>query len=189
MDPKALWSISYGIFIVTSCDGDRANGQIANTVFQVSAEPPRIAVAINKGNYTHDFIEKSRALGVTILDDETPMTLIGKFGFRSGRDIDKFDGVRFEKGDLGCPLVTENAVSVLEAKVFDSVDVGTHTVYVADVVAGKVIGGGAPLTYAQYHAGKGKAPAAAPTYRGDAGKPEYTGVEPAAAPTHRGEKG
>jgi ferric-chelate reductase [NAD(P)H] len=80
-------------------------------------------------------------------------------------------------GDLGCPLVTEHAVSVLEAKVFDSVDVGTHTVFAAEVVGGKVLSDRAPLTYAMYHASKGKAPKNAPT---------YTGVEPPNAPTSRG---
>jgi ferric-chelate reductase [NAD(P)H] len=183
-----MWSISYGIFIVSSCDGDKANGQIANTVFQVSAEPARIAVAINKKNYTHELIEKSGILGVTVLDDETPMKLIGLFGFRTGRDVDKFEGVETMPGNLGCPIVTEHAVSVFEAKVFGSVDVGTHTVYVADVVSGKMLTEKGPLTYAQYHANKGKAPEAAPTYRGPSGEkaPVYTGVEPPNAPTYRG---
>jgi flavin reductase (DIM6/NTAB) family NADH-FMN oxidoreductase RutF len=81
LDQRSLWSISYGIYIVSSCFEGKANGQIANTVIQVSAEPPKIAVAINKLNYTHDFIEKGGVLGVTVLDDETPMTLIGRFGF------------------------------------------------------------------------------------------------------------
>lgn len=190
LDQRSLWSISYGIYIVSSCVDDKASGQIANTVFQVSAEPPKIAVAINKENFTHDFIEKSKVIGVTVLDDETPMTLIGRFGFRTGRDLDKFDGVQSEKGTLGCPLVTEHAVSVFEARVFDSVDVGTHTVYVAEVVAGKMTGSKEPLTYAQYHANKGKAPKAAPTYQGATPEeaPSYTGVEPPNAPTYRGGK-
>jgi ferric-chelate reductase [NAD(P)H] len=188
MDPRAMWSLSYGIFIVSSCFEGKANGQIANTVFQISAEPARVAVAINKENYTHQFIEKSRMFSVTVLDDETPMKLIGVFGFRTGKDVDKFEGVETMEGDFGCPVVTEHAVSVFEAKVFDSVDVGTHTLFVADVVNGKMLTDKPPLTYAQYHANKGKAPEKAPTYRGAAGEkaPTYTGVEPPNAPTYRG---
>jgi flavin reductase (DIM6/NTAB) family NADH-FMN oxidoreductase RutF/rubredoxin len=176
LDQRALWSLSYGIFVVTSFHEVNANGQIANTVFQVSAEPPRIAVAINKENYTHEFIEKSGVLGVTVLDDSTPMPLIGRFGFRTGRDLDKLEGVPTETGATGCPCVTDHAVSIFDARVSGSVDVGTHTVFVADVISGKVLTAEKPLTYADYHAMKGTAPEKAPTYRG---------VEPKTAPTYR----
>lgn len=166
MDPRALWSISYGIFIVSSCAEGKANGQIANTVFQVSADPPKVAVAINKDNYTHDFIKYSKMLTVTVLDNETPFQLIGRFGFRTGKGFDKFEGVETMEGTTGCPIVTEHAVSVFEAKVSGSLDVGTHTLFVADVVSGTVLSDKEPLTYAQYHADKGKVPEKAPTYRG-----------------------
>ena len=188
MEPEALWSISYGIFIVCSCSEGKASGQIANTVFQVSAEPPRIAVAINKKNFTHDLITASDIMTVSVLDDETPMQLIGRFGFRSGRDFDKLEGVETMEGNHGCPCVTEHAVSVFEAEVFGSVDVGTHTLFVADVVSGKMLSDKQPLTYAMYHDKKGKAPETAPTYRGKTSEtaPTYTGVEPPNAPTYRG---
>jgi len=180
MDQKALWSLTYGLYIVSSCYEGKANGQIANTVFQVSASPPKIAVAINKENYTHEFIEKSGILAVSMLDMDTPMKLIGRFGFRTGRDLDKFEGVETMTGNSGCPCVTEHAVSIFEAKVFDSVDVGTHTVYVADVTSGKVLTDTEPMTYAAYHQMKGKAPASAPTYQGPT---------PEKAPTYRGPEG
>lgn len=167
-DTRALWSCSYGIYIVSSCDGEGANGQITNTVIQVSAEPPRISVAINKQNYTHGFIDRSGVMTVSVLGEDTPLPFIGRFGFRSGREIDKFEDVEFKKGTAtGCPCVTENAVSIFEGKVFDSVDVGTHTVFFADVVSGEVLGDSRPMTYAQYHAKKGRAPKTAPTYRKD----------------------
>jgi ferric-chelate reductase [NAD(P)H] len=177
MDQKALWSCSYGLYIVASCHEGKANGQVANTVFQVSAEPPRIAVAINKENYTHELIEKSGVLSISVLAADTPMKFIGRFGFRTGRDLDKFEGVETMEGNQGCPCVTENAVSIFEAKVFDSVDVGTHTVYVADVTSGKVLSDKEPMTYASYHQMKGRAPASAPTYQGPT---------PEKAPTYRG---
>lgn len=166
LDSKALWKCSYGLYVVCSCTEEgKANGQIANTVMQVAAEPPRVSVAINKDNYTHEFISKSGVFTVSVLGTETPMKFIGRFGFKTGRDTDKFEGVEYRKGATGCPVVTENAVSVFEARVFDSMDVGTHTVFAGDVVSGEVLADEEPLTYAQYHAMKGRAPKNAPTYR------------------------
>ena len=165
LDRKALYILSYGMYVVTSHLGDKLNGQIANTVFQVSSEPARIAVSINKGNLTHDYISKSGALAVSILDEPTPMTFIGLFGFKSGRDVDKLSQVRYKNGMTGCPLVIENALAVMEAKVVNSADAGTHTIFIADLVAAEVLREGTPLTYAFYHEEKkGKAPKSAPTY-------------------------
>lgn len=165
LDVKALWSCSYGIYVVTSCHDGKANGQIANTVFQVTAEPPRVAVAINKGNYTHGLIEGSGVFAVSVLAESTPMPFIGRFGFNTGHEMDKLSGIESEEGVTGCPCVIENAVSVFETKVFAHIDAGTHTVFVADVLSGKVLGDGRPMTYAKYHEMKGKAPKSAPTYR------------------------
>jgi rubredoxin/flavin reductase (DIM6/NTAB) family NADH-FMN oxidoreductase RutF len=166
LDPRALWSCSYGLYVVTSAYERKANGQISNTVFQVTAEPPRIAIAINKDNYTHEFISNGGVLAVSVLSITTPMPFIGRFGFRTGRDFDKLSEVASEQGVTGCPCVTENAVSVFEGKVFAQVDAGTHTVFLAEVVSGKVLSDEKPMTYADYHAMKGKAPKNAPTYRG-----------------------
>jgi len=165
LDTRSLWSCSYGIYVVTSCFEGKANGQIANTVIQVTSEPPRVAVAINKDNVTHEFIARSGVFAVSVLEESTPMPFLGRFGFKSGRDFDKLEGVLSTEGVTGCPCVTENAVSIFEARVFEHVDAGTHTVFVADVVSGKVLSDGKPLTYAAYHANKGKAPKNAPTYR------------------------
>jgi len=167
LDPKALWNFCYGVYVVTSCDGDSHNGFIANTCFQVSANPPRIAVSVNKENLTHEYIEKSKVLGISVLDQETPMKFIGLFGFKSGRDVDKLSQVQSKKGTTGCRLVTENALSILEAKVVNQVDAGTHSVFIAEVVNGEVLRKGIPLTYEYYQTvKKGKAPKAAPTYKG-----------------------
>lgn len=165
LDPRALWGCSYGIYVVTSSHEGKANGQIANTVFQVTAEPPGVVVAINRDNYTHGLIEASGVFGVSVLAESTPMPFIGRFGFNTGREMDKLEGVETEAGAAGCPLVLENAVSVFDASVFAKVDAGTHTLFVAKVVSGRVLGEERPLTYAKYHEMKGRAPKAAPTYR------------------------
>jgi flavin reductase (DIM6/NTAB) family NADH-FMN oxidoreductase RutF/rubredoxin len=167
LDRKALYVLSYGMYVVTSRLGDKLNGQIANTVFQVCSEPPRIAVSINKNNLTHEYISKSGVLAVSVLDELTPMTFIGLFGFKSGRDVDKLVQVKYKSGVTGCPLVTENALAVMEGKVTGTADAGTHSIFVVDLAAGEVLGEGTPLTYAYYHEEKkGKAPKSAPTYAG-----------------------
>ena len=98
IDSKAFRSLSYGLYVVTSRDGERLNGQIANAVMQVTSSPPQIAVALNKENLTHDFVSKSGVLAVSVLEEETPMTFIGLFGFRSGRDVDKLSQVNYDTG-------------------------------------------------------------------------------------------
>jgi ferric-chelate reductase [NAD(P)H] len=164
-DRKAFRDLSYGLYIITSLDGDRLNGQIVNTVIQVTSDPARVAVIVNKQNLTHEFISKSRLFGVSVLDESAPMTFLGPFGFRSGRDVDKLSQVQFKIGVTGCPLVLEHALSVLEAKVIDQIDLSTHTIFIGDTVNAEVLKEGRPLTYRYYQESlKGKAPATAPTY-------------------------
>ncbi len=165
MDARAFRLVSYGLYIVTSKRGRELNGQIANTVFQVCAEPPMIAVCINKKNYTHEFIEESRVFAISILSKEAPMNLIGQFGFKSGRDIDKFENVNYKVGKTGAPLILDFTVGFIEAEVMKSMEVGTHTLFVGKVVEASVLGREEPLTYAYYHEIKGgRSPETAPTY-------------------------
>ncbi|MFC1823939.1 flavin reductase family protein [Thermodesulfobacteriota bacterium] len=165
LDRRALRDLSYGLYIVTSRDGEKLNGQIVNTVIQVTSDPARIAVIINKKNMTHELIAKSKVFGVSVLDQTAPMTFFGPFGFRSGRDIDKLEKVSFKEGITGCPLVTEHALSLIEASVFDQIDLGTHTIFIGDAVNSEVIKKGQPLTYQYYHEElKGKSPQNAPTF-------------------------
>jgi len=165
LDRRAFRDLSYGLYIVTSLDGDRLNGQIVNTLIQVTSDPPRVAVIINKKNLTHDFITRSGVFGVSVLDDTATMTFIGPFGFRSGRDVNKFEKVSFKKGVTGAPLVSEHSLSLLEAKVFDCIDLGTHSIFIGDVVFSEVLKTGKPLTYHFYHEVlKGKSPPNSPTF-------------------------
>ena len=165
MNLKALRKIGYGLYIVGSKRADRFNGQIANTVFQTTSEPPTVAVCINKQNLTHEFIKKSRIFSASVLAKETPMKFIGQFGFKSGRDIDKFQDVKYKVGVTGAPIVLENTISYLEAEVINNVDVGTHTIFIGKIVNADIIKEDEPMTYAYYHeVKKGKAPKTAPTY-------------------------
>lgn len=168
MNTKALHQISYGMYIVGSRKGDSINGQTCNTVIQVSSEPPIISACINKGNLTHDFISDSGVFAVSILSQDTPLSLIGRFGFKSGREVDKFEGIDYKLGETKAPIVLDNTLAYLEAKVINSVDVGTHTIFIGELVGAEVIQEGEPMTYAYYHQVKrGTTPKTAPSYHKD----------------------
>lgn len=122
--------ISYGLYIVTSFSGERRNGQIINTLIQVTADPARVAVIVNRQNLTHDYIYDSGIFGVSILDDTTTLQFVGLFGFRSGREVEKLSQVHYKLGETGCPLVTDHALAVLEAKVEHRIEIGTHSIFV-----------------------------------------------------------
>ncbi|MFC1930017.1 flavin reductase family protein [Chloroflexota bacterium] len=165
MNVKALWKLGYGIYVVTSKKGSRLNGQIANTVFQVTSEPPTVAVSINKNNLTHEFIKESQVFAASVLCQDTSLTFIGRFGFKSGRDTDKFEGINYKIGETGAPIVIDNIVSCLEARVVKEIDVGTHTIFVGEVVNADIVADKACMTYEYYHQIKGgKTPKAAATY-------------------------
>jgi flavin reductase (DIM6/NTAB) family NADH-FMN oxidoreductase RutF/rubredoxin len=168
MDLKVLYNISYGIYIVSSKKEDQINGQIANTVFQITAEPATIAVSINKKNFTHDFITQSKVFAVSVLEQEVDMKFIGRFGFKSGRDENKFEGINYKIGVTGSPIIMENTIAYLEAEVIQAIDVGTHTLFVGKVVEAENIKKAKPLTYDYYHQiKKGISPQTAPTYIAD----------------------
>jgi flavin reductase (DIM6/NTAB) family NADH-FMN oxidoreductase RutF len=165
MNLKALYKLGYGVYVVTSIKENKLNGQIANTVFQITSEPPAIAVSINKNNLTHEFIKQSKVFAASILSQDTPLSFIGHFGFKSGRDLDKLSGINYKIGETGAPLVTDNTLAYLEARVSKEVDVGTHTIFIGEVVGAEVIKEGEPMTYAYYHQVKrGTTPKAAPVY-------------------------
>ncbi|MFH1775160.1 MAG: flavin reductase family protein [Chloroflexota bacterium] len=165
MNLKALYKLGYGLYIVTSKMGNKLNGQIANTVFQVCSEPPTIAVSINKGNLTHEYIDSSRVMAVSVLSQDTPLPFIGGFGFRSGRDVDKFEGVSYRLGETGAPIVLDNTLAYLEARIVQTVDVHTHTIFIGELVESDTLQEGAPMTYDYYHQIKGgTTPKAAPSY-------------------------
>lgn len=165
MNLKALYKLSYGLYVITSRKGDRLNGQIANTVFQITSEPPTVAVSINKNNLTWEFIKDSRVFAASVLCQDTPLSFIGHFGFKSGRDMDKLSGVSYKIGQTRAPVVTENAVSYLEARVTQEMDVGTHTIFVGEIVDADVLSEKACMTYDYYHQVKrGTTPKSAPSY-------------------------
>ncbi|MFC1914993.1 flavin reductase [Chloroflexota bacterium] len=165
MNTKALHKLGYGLYIVTSKKGHRLNGQIANTVFQVTSEPPTVVISINRSNLTWEYIKESRVFAVSVLCQNAPLSFIGHFGFKSGRDVDKLEGINYRTGQTEAPIVIDNAVSYLEAKVIKEMDIGTHTIFVGKIIDGDILSEEACMTYEYYHQVKrGITPKTAPSY-------------------------
>ena len=186
MNLKVLHLCTYGLYVVTSRMGERLNGQIANTIFQLTSDPPTIAVSINKANLTHEFIASSMVFVANILSTEAPMTFIGKWGFKSGRDINKLEGTNFKPGKTGAPIILDYCLGYIEAEVMKSVDVGTHTLFVGKVIDCDVTAEGEPMTYAFYHnVKKGKTPKKAATFIEEPAERKEQGMEGKALQKYR----
>jgi flavin reductase (DIM6/NTAB) family NADH-FMN oxidoreductase RutF/rubredoxin len=165
MDKAVLRKISYGLYIVCSGHEGKFNGQICNTMFQVTSDPVTVAISINKANYTHEIIKLSRKFTVSILHQSAPMTFIGLFGFKCGREVDKFQEVKTKTGTTGIPIVLDYSIGFLEAELISELDCGTHTIFVGKVINADITGNEEPMTYDYYHKIRGgKAPQTAPTY-------------------------
>lgn len=165
MDMKALHKISYGLYVISAKNNGKLNGQIANTVFQITSSPATAAVSINKENLTHQFISESGYFGVSILTEDADMPFIGRFGFKSGRETDKFEGLKFKSGETGVPLLLEHTAAHIEFKVIEKLDLFTHTLFIGELVNAEILNQDNVMTYEYYHKMKGgKAPKSAPTY-------------------------
>jgi flavin reductase (DIM6/NTAB) family NADH-FMN oxidoreductase RutF/rubredoxin len=163
---EALLRITYGLFIVSSGDRQHGNGFISNTVFQVTSDPPQFVVCCNKNNYTAGVIEKSGAFSVSILEKETSSEILGRFGFKSGKDFDKLEGMSVKYGQTNVPIVLNGAIAFLECRVVSTIDVGTHLMFVGELIQSVLLDNTKdPLTYLYYRqVKKGTAPKNAPTY-------------------------
>ena len=171
MNRKTLHKISYGLYVISSINGDKKNGQIANAIFQVTSQPPTLAVSINKENLTHEYISKSKVFTISILPENTSMKFIGTFGFKSGRDIDKFDGIDYKIGKTKAPIILDNSLGFIECVVINKIDIGTHTIFCANVVDADILSQENPMTYEYYHKVKGGySPKTAPTYYSEVDK-------------------
>lgn len=163
MNPNAFRNMSYGVYVVSTLDGERPTGCIANSAMQITSSPATIAVSINHDNYTNVCIEKTGKFAISVLTEQSDPGLIGKFGFQSGKDINKFDGVD-AKVEEGISIVAD-ACSYIVCKVINKMETETHTVFLGEVIAADVLKDEPAMTYAYYHKViKGKSPKNAPTY-------------------------
>lgn len=150
MDKKALYNLSYGVFMLSTKSGEKVNGCITNTCIQVANQPTRIVVSVLNSNYTCDLIKESGIFAVSLLDETTVFATISHFGFQSGRDVDKMGGLTLPIDCQGVPYMGWSACSVISAKVLSQTDLGSHTLFIAEVVDAKVLSDKQPLTYVDY---------------------------------------
>ena len=149
-DMTALFNIGYGLYVVTSRDGDKDNGCIVNTVSQVTNTPNRIAVAINKDNYTHHMVKQSGKMNVNCLDTTAPFSVFQNFGFRSGRNADKFENIEVLRSDNGLVFLPRYINSFMSLEVESYVDLGTHGMFICSVSEARVISKNETMTYTYY---------------------------------------
>lgn len=146
-----MFKISYGLYVLTSKNDEKSNGCIVNTLQQVTTTPNRVSITVNKGNFTHDMIMDSKEFNISILSEKVTFDTFRHFGFQSGRDVDKFADYPYETAENGIPYIKEGANSYLSGKVISTSDLGTHTMFIADVTGGEVLSDDPSVTYDYYH--------------------------------------
>ena len=151
VEPNAMFKLSYGLFVLTARDGSRDNGCIINTVTQLTDSPKRISIAVNKQNLTHDMVLKTGVFNVSILSESAPFAIFKHYGFQSGREVDKFAGVpALARAQNGVYYLPDSTNAFLSGKVTQTIDLGTHTLFIADVTEARVLSDVPSMTYAYY---------------------------------------
>lgn len=150
MDKKALYKLSYGVFMLSTKTKSKVNGCITNTCIQVANSPERVAISVLNSNYTCDLIKESGVFALSLLDETCTFETIKHFGFQSGRNVDKFAGLSFPKDVNGIPYLGWQTCAVLSCKVVESLDLGSHTLFIAEILDAETINDKNPLTYTDY---------------------------------------
>ena len=183
VDTKAFRSLSYGLYIVTAKAGETQAGCVVNTFAQVTSQPPQASIAINKDNFTTGVILEAGEFEVSVLAQDAPMELIGRFGFHTSADTDKFSDTQTALDEAGIPYVTEHVVAHFRVHVKQTMDLGTHIYIMGEVVESSVLSKDEPMTYPYYHQVKGgKTPPKASSYEGPADAGATDGA-PAGSPS------
>ncbi len=152
MDNTAMFKISYGLYVITTKKGDKDNGCVINTMMQICDNPLVGIISVNKANYTHDEIMETKKVNVSILDTDCKMEIFERFGFQSGREVNKFNGFEaVKRSENGLIYLSEHSNSFISGKVIDSIDFGSHTVFKVEIVDGEVLSKKPSVTYDYYH--------------------------------------
>lgn len=149
---SALFKLGYGLYVVTTREGEKDNGLIVNTVMQLTDNPVQVAVTVNKSNYSHDTIQKTGKMNVNCLSTEAPFKVFETFGFQSGRDVDKFADCTPMRSENGLVVLPRYINAFLSLEVERYVDLGTHGMFICRVTEEKVVADSESMTYAYYHA-------------------------------------
>ena len=151
MTNQAMYKLTYGLFVLTAKSGEKQNGCIINTAAQVTSSPNRISIAVNKANFTHDMIMETGIFNISVISEEATFDLFERFGFQSGRETDKFEGMtEVEKAQNGVYYITKGTNAFLSGKVVKTVDLDTHTMFIAEVTDMEVLGEAESATYGYY---------------------------------------
>ncbi len=154
MNTKAMYKLSYGLFVCTAVRGEKKNGCIINTAIQVASEPNTISIAVNKANFTHDMIKESGECNISVISQEAKFDLFKHFGFQSGRDVDKFDEKypkeAYKIAENGIPYIVDGTNAYFSLKVKNEVDLGSHTLFICEPLAMEVLSNTASVTYEYY---------------------------------------
>ncbi len=151
MNKNAMFKIGYGLYVLTAKDEDKDNGCIVNTVMQLTDTPLRICVCVNKENYTHDMIMKTKKFNVSVINEKADFEMFKRFGFESGRNKNKFEGFeKIKRSENGILYITENCNAYISGEVIKTEDLGTHTMFVADVSSCEIITDETSVTYDYY---------------------------------------
>ena len=152
MDTNALFNIGYGLYVLTANDGVKDNGCIINTVMQVTSNPLQIGIAVNKQNYTTDIIKKTKKFNISILTEDSSFEIFKHFGFQSGKSVDKFANFYDTKrSPNGLLYITQNTNAFMSAFVKQEIDLGTHILFIGQLVASEILSDRPTVTYAYYH--------------------------------------
>lgn len=150
IEKEAMYKLTYGLFVLTTTDGEKQNGCIVNTVSMITDSPKRITVFVNNANYSAELLKKTGVFNVSVLTESAPFDIFKQFGFSSGRDTDKFAGGRYATSENGLYYLPEHTNAVLSAKVIDSYDYGSHTLFVAEVTEAKTLSSEKSVSYEYY---------------------------------------
>ncbi len=170
MNTNVLRNMSYGVYVISTTDGSRPTGCVANSVMQITSSPVTVALSMNHDNFTNECIRKTGKFAVSILSVDSDPSLIGTFGFQSGREVDKFSGIRYEMKE-GIPIIPDSC-GYMVFQVIGETETSSHTIFLGELIDGDVFGSSEAMTYAYYHKViKGKSPKNAPTYIPDEDHP------------------
>ena len=151
MNTKAMYALSYGLFVVSTKVGDKDNGCITNTAIQVTSEPNQIALAVNCANYTNELMKQAGIFNISVISEEADFELFKRFGFQSGRDVDKYAGFEdYARTANGLTYITKGTNAFLSAKITKQVELGSHTLFIAEVTDMDVLSQVPSATYSYY---------------------------------------
>lgn len=151
MNNAAMYKLTYGLFVLTAKEGEKDNGCIINTAMQVTTDPNRIIIVVNKQNYTHDMIMNTKVFNVSMISTDADFELFKRFGFQSGRDVDKMDGIAFSRAANGVAYLDGMVNGYISGKVISTTDLGSHTMFLAEVSDAEVLSDLESVTYSYYH--------------------------------------